>query len=144
MKILHQYLIQSLEKEVLSKFITFPLAEYRELTIMIANIRGYLDYLDKYPPETAFNTLNLYFLRRVQPILERGGTIGNIFEDTTALFGILPTTDSVTKLVVNTAFSMIEVAKEIREFQQANNLPILSIGVGITSGAIVLSTVYYS
>ncbi|PPS39172.1 adenylate/guanylate cyclase domain-containing protein [Chroococcidiopsis sp. TS-821] len=140
-----KFLKQSLvNREKRSNHLNFKSLEYQNKTVLSANIRDYIAYIDKYPPDTIFSTFNLYLLTLTNLILEHGGLVSNIFGDTAiALFGILPSTSSLSKRAIEAALSMINAVQKLGKAQQANNLPVLSIGIGIASGSLIISTNNY-
>lgn len=119
---------------------SYEIVEYQNITILSASIHNYLIDIASYSSEAIFSTLNLYLFTITELIVEHGGLVNNIFGDTAiALFGILPPTSSTPNQAIEAALSMIHATRKLQEVHP-NSLPLLSIGVGIASGSVIIGT----
>lgn len=113
--------------------------ERKDLTILFADLRGFVPYSEQNPPETVFRVLNLYLRSMIQAIASEAGIVDKLVsEEVMACFGVLPAHASTASHAVQSALKMLEAIQELNQLRQADNQSIFEIGIGIASGPISL------
>lgn len=140
---LNQYLGDNIDENLAQNVLNLQVqGERRDVTILFADVRGFIDYSENNPPDIVFKTLNLYLSTMIQPILDEAGMVDKIVGDAVmALFGVLPSTVLPQTQAVKAALRIIEAVRDIAQVQQADNLPALNIGIGIASGSVALGMI---
>jgi class 3 adenylate cyclase len=116
--------------------------ETRELTLLLADIRGFSRLSRQLPPEQVVRVLNGYLEVAVERILARGGTINEILGDgLLVFFGAPIADDSSAEHAVAAALELQLAMAELNERHRMVGLPELAIGIAIHTGEAVVGTV---
>jgi class 3 adenylate cyclase len=116
--------------------------ENRELTLMLADIRGFSRLSHELPPERVVRVLNSYLDVAVDRILARGGTINEILGDgLLVFFGAPIPDDAAAEHAVAAAIELQLAMADLNERHRAVGLPELAIGIAIHTGEAVVGTI---
>jgi class 3 adenylate cyclase len=116
--------------------------ETRELTLLLADIRGFSRLSKQLPPEQVVRVLNGYLEVAVERILARGGTINEILGDgLLVFFGAPIADDSAAEHAVAAALELQLAMADLNDRHRMAGLPELAIGIAIHTGEAVVGTV---
>lgn len=108
----------------------------KEITIFFSDIRDFTkisEYLDN--PETLINYLNNYLTPMSEIVNKYDGTIDKYIGDCIMAYWNAPfEIENHANKAVDSALEQLEKLKEINIELQANNLPAVNIGIGLTTG----------
>jgi adenylate cyclase len=146
-----QKTLDSFEKFVPNKFISViapqgieniqvGMASTRKMTILFCDIRGYTSMSEAMKPLEIFTLLNDYLACMGKAIDEAGGFIDKYIGDAImALFD-----DDSTDCAIKAAISMNKALDEFNYQRSQQGLSIISIGIGIHRGTVVMGTVGFT
>jgi adenylate cyclase len=111
-------------------------------TVLFSDIRGFTTFSESTSPEQAVEVLNEYLEAMTAAVFRHGGTVDKYVGDCVmALFGIpVPYADHAARSVR----AALEMQAELFRLQRdwgARGLPLLDIGIGINTGAMVVGNV---
>lgn len=114
------------------------LPEYKELTILISDLRGFTALSEQYPAKTLIDILNHYFSRMCEIIYRYGGTVDKFMGDSIlALFGLpSPKSDDLERAIA-CAVEMQRTMLEVNAANTQQGYPRLFMGIGINTGQVV-------
>jgi adenylate cyclase len=116
--------------------------ETRDLTLLLADIRGFTRLSRELPPEQVVRVLNGYLEVAVERILARGGTINEILGDGLLVFFGAPIhDDDAAEHAVAAALELQLAMAELNDHHRLAGLPELAIGIAIHTGPVVVGTV---
>ncbi|WP_316367560.1 adenylate/guanylate cyclase domain-containing protein [Candidatus Thiodiazotropha sp. CDECU1] len=131
---LHQALMKSLDETPAGG----DRPQYKEVTILLSDLRGFTATTERYPPETIINVLNLYFSRMCEIIFSFGGSIDKFMGDSImALFGLTKQRDDDLERAIACAVEMQRAMLEINSENSKQGYPRLFMGIGINTGKVV-------
>ncbi|MFM6158885.1 MAG: adenylate/guanylate cyclase domain-containing protein, partial [Sphaerospermopsis kisseleviana] len=120
--------------------ITVGVAATRKMTILFCDIRGYTSMSEAMHPMEIFLFLNNYLASMGKAIDDAGGFIDKYIGDAImALFD-----DDSTDCALKAAILMIQALDKFNYERSQKGLPIVSIGIGIHRGTVVMGTVGFS
>jgi adenylate cyclase len=146
-----QKTLDSFEKFVPNKFISViapqgieniqvGMASTRKMTILFCDIRGYTSMSEAMKPLEIFTLLNDHLACMGKAIDEAGGFIDKYIGDAImALFD-----DDSTDCAIKAAISMNKALDEFNYQRSQQGLSIISIGIGIHRGTVVMGTVGFT
>ncbi|MEA5576595.1 adenylate/guanylate cyclase domain-containing protein [Anabaena sp. UHCC 0451] len=146
-----QKTLESFEKFVPDKFVSViapegienidvGIASTRKMTILFCDIRGYTSMSEAMTPMEIFLFLNDYLACMGKAIDESGGFIDKYIGDAImALFD-----DEATDSALKAAILMQEVLELFNYDRSRKGLPIISVGIGIHRGTVVMGTVGFT
>lgn len=109
----------------------------QQVTVILADLRGFSAISEAYPPEVIFEILNLYLTRMSQIAIAHGGTIDKFMGDAIMLlFGAPSQCHDDVRRAVACAIQMQIAMDEINQDLSAKNLPTLYMGAGINTGIV--------
>lgn len=113
--------------------------EKRELTVLFSDIRGFTSISEHMDPEELVKFLNEYLTAMTDIVFEYKGTLDKYMGDAImAIYGApLPQPDHAERACY-TALAMIQELGSLRKKWEDKGLPKLNIGVGISSGPMVV------
>ncbi|MCC6696103.1 MAG: adenylate/guanylate cyclase domain-containing protein [Candidatus Hydrogenedentes bacterium] len=116
--------------------------ERRMITILMSDIRGFTSMSEKMEPEDLVQFLNSYFAAMIDIILENEGTLDKFIGDAIlALFGApVPHQDDALR-AVKVALAMQAKLRELNEQWAHSGKPSLRIGIGISTGEVVVGNI---
>jgi len=114
-------------------------AERRTLSILFADIRGFTTFCENRSPAEVFEMLNAYLSAMIRPVLDGGGVVDKIIGDAVmAVFGLVPSSLSATRLAVTAADEILQRSKRVAARRKRAGQVALGVGVGIATGPVVL------
>jgi adenylate cyclase len=131
---LHQALMKSLDETPKGGY----RPQYKQVTILLSDLRGFTAITERYPPETIINVLNLYFCRMCEIIFRFGGSIDKFMGDSImALFGLTEQKSDDLERAIACAVEMQLAMLDINTENSKHGYPRLFMGIGINSGEVV-------
>jgi adenylate cyclase len=116
--------------------------ERRNLTVMMADIRGFTALAEELPPERVVGVLNGYLNRAADSILRWRGTINEILGDGLLVFFGAPIPDPLAAEHAVAAALELQLAMiELNARHRQEGLPELSVGIGIHTGEAIVGTI---
>lgn len=111
-------------------------------TALFADIRDFTTLTESLPPQQVVGILNRYYTRMVDAIVEQGGWVNKFGGDSLlAVFGAPIRQSDHALRAVNAAWQMNRALAEFNAEQVAMGLPMITIGVGISSGDMLAGNV---
>jgi len=136
------------DKKIAQTLMTRPEAlhlggEQHEVTILMADLRGFTPIAKKLQPKQVIGLLNRFFSRMIPTIEKYRGIIVDFYGDSILVFfnGIEP---DVRVAAANAVKCAIEMQRELALVSEQNlrdGLPVLSMGIGIHSGEVVVGNI---
>lgn len=116
--------------------------EKRELTVMMADLRGFTSLSEELGPESVTTLLNFHFDKMAEAITKYGGTIIEFLGDAVlAVFGAPIASSQQTELAIAAAITMQNTMGEVNRFCEKNGYPTLEMGIGIHRGEAFIGNV---
>ncbi|MCP4345280.1 MAG: adenylate/guanylate cyclase domain-containing protein [Desulfobacterales bacterium] len=138
-KILEQYI----GKEISERLLDLKLkknGESKYISVLFADICGFTPLNRQKSPREIFKLLNEYLAYMVKPVLDEGGTLGNIMGDEImGIFGITPGDSSIQ--AVKAGFRIIENIKSLNTIREIEGHDTFRIRIGIGSGHAALGLI---
>lgn len=109
--------------------------EKREMTVLMADLRGFTSLSEMLDSDSVTGVLNFYFSKMAEAIKEFHGTIIEFLGDSVlAVFGAPLSDDNHTEAAIAAAVSMQNRMKEVNDFCDEKGYPRLEMGIGIHTG----------
>jgi adenylate cyclase len=138
------------QKELISRFATSEVAQdleqsgfalggrHVDASVMFCDIRGFTSLAESQPPDETIELLNTYYTLMFDAINDAGGVVNQMIGDgLMAIFGApLPLADH-RAAAVRAALDMIDMIELFNHERTAADKPLIRIGVGIASGALI-------
>ena len=116
--------------------------DWREATVLFADIRGFTRMIETTPAPTVMRLLNEYFTAMIDVIFRHQGTVEQLIGDEiVALFGVPEGAADAPQRAVRAALDMVATVRELTAGWAAAGLPAIDIGVGISSGTVMAGTI---
>jgi adenylate cyclase len=116
--------------------------DWREATILFADIRGFTRLVETAPAPVVIRLLNEYFSAMIDVIFRHQGTVEQLIGDEiVALFGITEGGHDAPARAVRTAVDMVAAVRALSARWRAAGLPTFDIGVGLSSGPVWAATI---
>ena len=113
----------------------------RELTILFADLRGFMAISNRYPPETVLQLLNRCLVTMIDVVFAHGGTIDKFMGDSImAHFGHAPQTQDPVQRAVACALALQLAMDELNVLHRQEGLPDLYLGIGVNTGPVLVGT----
>jgi adenylate cyclase len=110
----------------------------REVTILLADLRGFTTVAAKHPPDVVLDMLNRYLVRMSGIIYGNGGSIDKFMGDAImVLFGAPITHADDVHHAVACAVQMQIAMEELNQDHRERSLPELFMGIGINTGTVL-------
>src|ERR687887_377223 len=114
---------------------------YRELTILFADLRGFMAISDRYPPRTVLQVLNRCLIKMIEVVFAHEGTIDKFMGDSImAHFGEAPSGKDPALRAVACALELQVAMDALNANHKESGLPELYLGIGINTGPVLLGT----
>ncbi|MET0378600.1 MAG: adenylate/guanylate cyclase domain-containing protein [Spongiibacteraceae bacterium] len=113
-------------------------AEWRQVTILIADIRGFTSLVERHPADVVVSMLNRYLALMIEIALRHGGAIDKLMGD--AVMVVFGAPEPQPEHVQNALACAVEMQQAMSQFNQQNEtlqLPPLYVGIGISSGEVI-------
>jgi len=116
--------------------------EWREATVLFADIRGFTRLIETTRAPVMVKLLDEYFNAMIDIIFARQGTVEQLIGDEiVALFGVLDGEVDAPARGVDAALDMIAGVERLRTRWTAAGLPTFDIGIGLSSGRVMAGTI---
>ena len=109
-----------------------------EVTVLMADLRGFTSISESYPIGTVLELLNRYLARMCEIAIHNGGTIDKFMGDSImVLFGAPQQGDDDARHAVTCATQMQIAMDEVNREHASRKLPELYMGIGINTGRVM-------
>ena len=116
--------------------------DWREATVLFADIRGFTRLIERTPPAVVIQLLDEYFREMVGIIFSHDGTVEQLIGDEiVALFGVHEGEQQAADRAIRAALQMTTAVRALSARWQADGRPTFAIGVGISSGPLIAGTI---
>ncbi len=116
--------------------------DWREATVLFADIRGFTRLIESAPAPVVMQLLNEYFAEMIDVIFRHQGTVEQLVGDEiVALFGVPEPGPDVGLRAVRAAADMVESVQRLAARWTAEGRPTFDIGIGISSGRVMAGTI---
>jgi class 3 adenylate cyclase len=116
--------------------------EKRNVTILMADLRGFMALAEALPPENVVTMLNNYLTVMTDVIMECGGTIDEFIGDAIlVLFGAPVDRPDHARAAIICALKMHMALAEVDRRNAEEGLPRAKMGVGINTGEVVVGNI---
>ncbi|MBF2076881.1 MAG: GAF domain-containing protein [Synechococcales cyanobacterium C42_A2020_086] len=112
--------------------------ERKDVSILFSDIRSYTSLTEKMEAAEVVSLLNTYFETMVEAVFNYDGTLDKFIGDALmAVFGAPLPLENHAWMAVQSALDMRQRLAEFNQKRQAQGLPAIRIGIGISSGEVV-------
>lgn len=112
--------------------------EYKDVTILFSDLRGFTAISEQYPAKTLIEILNHYLSRMCEIIYRYGGTVDKFMGDSImALFGLPNSRPDDLERAIACAVEMQRTMLEVNALNTQRGYPRLFMGIGINTGRVV-------
>ena len=116
--------------------------DLREVTIMMADIRGFSRLAEQLPPERVVSLLNRYLGAMSEIILQHGGTIDEFLGDAIlAVFGAPRRHEDHPERAARCALAMQRAMSGINAANRGDALPELHVGIALNTGTVIAGNI---
>jgi class 3 adenylate cyclase len=116
--------------------------ERREITILMADIRGFTNLSSHLEPEKVVTLVNNFLSEMTRVIIRYGGTIDEFIGDAIlALFGAPRAMDDHAEKAVACALEMQAAMEAVNALNSHSGLPALATGIGINTGEVIVGNI---
>lgn len=116
--------------------------EYRQVTILMSDLRGFTSVSEKLTPFDTVKLLNRYFRKMSEIIFDYQGTIDKFMGDAImVLFGAPTSGNDDLQRAIGCAVEMQLAMNDINKISSEVGFPPLYMGIGINTGVVVAGTV---
>lgn len=116
--------------------------DWREATVLFADIQGFTRLIERTPPPVVIRLLNDYFNEMIDVIFRHHGTVEQLIGDEiVALFGVPEAGADAPARAVRAAIDMVAAVGQLAARWAAQDLPTFDIGIGISSGSVMAGTI---
>jgi class 3 adenylate cyclase len=116
--------------------------ERREITIMMADIRGFTSISSQRAPEEVVTMVNNFLSVMTDIIIDYGGTIDEFIGDAIlALFGAPNAMDDHAEKAVACALEMQIAMDKVNDLNRQAGLPEIATGIGINTGEVIVGNI---
>jgi class 3 adenylate cyclase len=114
----------------------------REITVLMTDLRGFSTLAERMPPEQVMTLLNHYLGRMIPVVMAHGGTLDEIIGDALLVLFNAPLHQADhARRAVACALSMQREMAVVNDWNDAQGLPRLEMGVGLHSGEAVVGNI---
>lgn len=139
--VLNQKLYDQLKIIVDSSRLPDRVAETKNVTILLSDLRGFTAMSEKYSPLVVIELLNRYFSKMSEVIDHHGGVIDKFMGDSImVLFGAIEDSQSDLQNAIACAIAMQIAMSEINRISTSLGMASLFMGIGINTGEVVAGT----
>jgi adenylate cyclase len=116
--------------------------EHREVTVLMADLRGFTTLSERLAPEQVVALLNYFLEEMIDVILAHGGTIDEILGDALlVVFGAPVHHDDHPRRAVACAVEMQQRLDAVNAKNRADGLPAVAMGIGVHTGGVVAGNI---
>lgn len=114
----------------------------RDISILMSDLRGFTVITENLPPEDVVRILNRYLERMVEVIAEYSGIVIEFLGDgIMVIFGAPKRLANHAEHAIACALSMQAAMAEINSIHAEEGMPLLEMGIGISSGEVVVGNI---
>lgn len=114
---------------------------HRELTILFADLRGFMSISDKYPAEVVLKVLNRCLVTMTEVVFANEGTIDKFMGDSLMVrFSEATSGKDPVERALACAVDLQVAMDELNRHHRENALPELYLGIGISTGPVFVGT----
>jgi class 3 adenylate cyclase len=142
-EIFGKYVSESIARRILASRQSISLeGEKRQTTVLISDIRGFTRMIKERGAEEVVHTLNDYFARMIDIILQYDGTVNKFIGDAlVVLYGAPLALGDENERALQTARAMQRQVAAMNAERTARGLPSLHIGIAIDAGEVVVGNI---
>jgi class 3 adenylate cyclase/CheY-like chemotaxis protein len=116
--------------------------DWREATVLFADIRGFTRLIERTPPAVVIRLLDEYFAEMVGIVFRHDGSVEQLIGDEiVAIFGVHEGAEGAAERAVHAALEMTTAVETLGERWRSAGLPTFDIGVGLSSGRLMAGTI---
>jgi sigma-B regulation protein RsbU (phosphoserine phosphatase) len=116
--------------------------EVRRITVLVADLRGFTAISESLRPEQVLKIINRFLAAMTDVILKHKGTIDEFTGDgILVFFGAPRPAQDHCLMAAMCAIEMQESLNKLNEINREDGLPMLSMGIGINSGELVVGNI---
>jgi len=116
--------------------------EKRNLSIMMADLRGFTSIGERLPAETVVNMINIFLGRMTDVIQQHQGTIDEFIGDAIlAIFGAPVQREDDALRAVRCAIEMQLAMQDVNREYLALGYPVVEMGIGINTGEVIVGNI---
>ena len=116
--------------------------ERREISILLADLRGFTPFAAERDPQDVMQVVNTFLSAMTDVIIAHGGTIDEFIGDAIlALFGAPRMQPDHARKAVACALAMQEAMSEVNRINREAGLPEVAMGIGINTGEVVVGNI---
>jgi adenylate cyclase len=116
--------------------------DWREATVLFADIRGYTRLIETTPGPVVIRLLDGYLNEMIEVIFRHQGTVEQLIGDEiVVLFGVTEEAADAPGRAVRAAIDMVAAVRGLSARWGADGLPRFDIGIGIASGSVMAGTI---
>lgn len=116
--------------------------ERREITILLADIRGFTNLSSHLEPEKVVTMVNNFLSEMTRVIIPHGGTIDEFIGDAIlVLFGAPRAMEDHAEKAVACALEMQQAMQAVNKLNDQSGLPELATGIGINTGEVIVGNI---
>lgn len=137
-----RYISNYIADEILADLEVKSLAEYRDVTILFSDIRGFTTVSENLEPQSLFDILNRYFDQMIDIVFKYNGVINKFIGDAIMVIYNAPNFCEYSEIYA--VITALEMNRSLKEFNARINQKYgvnLEIGIGINSGKVVTGNV---
>jgi adenylate cyclase len=113
----------------------------RELTVLFADLRGFMAISNRYPPETLLKVLNRCLVTMIEVVFAHEGAIDKFMGDSImAHFSETPAGKTPAERAVLCALELQLAMDALNAEHRQSGLPELFLGIGINTGTVLVGT----
>lgn len=145
--LLHQIFGRYFSEQVVDMILEQPQGaaiggEKREITIMMADLRGFTSMSETLDSDVVTDVLNHFFSVMAEVITEHNGTVIEYLGDAIlAVFGAPLVTTEQTEKAIAAAIQMQNQMQRVNEYCESFHYPVLEMGIGIHRGEVFIGNV---
>jgi adenylate cyclase len=136
-----------LSEEVVDRLLETPEGlrlggEKREVTLLLADLRGFTAMADRFTPEQVVRVLNNYLGTMADLIIGHQGTIDEFIGDAIlAIFGAPETREDDAARAAACAVAMQLAMKDVNVFNRREGLPEVEMGIAVNTGQVIVGNI---
>ncbi|MCA9428814.1 MAG: adenylate/guanylate cyclase domain-containing protein, partial [Candidatus Omnitrophica bacterium] len=116
--------------------------ETRTVTVLMADLRGFIAKTQGLPPERVVQLVNVFLSAMTEVILRHGGTIDEFIGDAIlVIFGAPVLGEDDASRAVRCALEMQREMVAVNEQNRALGLPEVEMGIGLSTGEVVVGNI---
>ena len=114
----------------------------RELTVMMADLRGFTSISEGLSPEKVTDVLNYFFQSMLPALIEHKGTVIEYLGDSIlAVFGAPLVSEEQTENAIAAAIKMQNNMEKVNEYCSRNGYPLMEMGIALHRGEAFIGNV---